>query len=213
MHFMVDFENVRDPGLNGAQYLSPNDSVTLFFSRGTQRVEKGQLQKVLDSGCELDICRLEHTGKNAIDFYIASRIGEIHGGGYTGVTAIVSKDNGFKAVKDYWEKCASHPRKIVLKPDIQQSIASSNENSLRRAQIHGILKDVDIIEEFKKYEEKNRVHSELKKLFTDTDAELVPQIIDIIEGERLLRKIYLASLTRFGRKKGLEIYRILRQIV
>ena len=181
---MIDFENVRDRGLIGAQYLTPNDSVTLFFSRGSRKIEKGQLQKVLDSGCKLDICRLEYTGKNAIDFYITSRIGELYGGGYTGVTAIVSNDNGFKAVRDYWEKCTLHPRKIVLKPDIQQSIASSNENSLRQAQIQGILKDVDIIEEFKKYEEKTRVRRELEKLFNSSAyAGMIEQIMDIVEGE------------------------------
>ena len=214
MHFMIDYENIRDRGLDGAEYLTKDDSVTIFFSKSCQKIGQGKLQKVFDSGCKLDICQLQNPGKNAVDFYIASRIGELYGNGYTGITAIVSNDNGFKAVREYWKKCSFHHREVILKPDIQQSIVSANENSIRRTEIQRVLKDVDIIEEFKKYEEKTRVRKELVELFADSEyASMVEQIMDIIEGESRHKIIYLGSLKRFGRKKGVEIYRKLRQIV
>lgn len=213
MQFMVDFENVRDRGLNGAQYLTPDDTVTLFFSRSSQKIGKGLLQNMIDSGCKLRICKLEYTGKNAIDYYIACRIGETFGNGYDGFISIISNDKGFKSVLDYWRNCAFTRKNVILKSDIANAIVGSNENSLRRLEIQELIKEVDIITEHKRNQEKLRMREELEKLFSDGDAVLVPQIIDIIEGERLLKKIYLTSLTRFGRKKGLEIYHKLKQIV
>jgi hypothetical protein len=214
LHFMIDFENIRDRGLDGAEYLTEDDSVTIFFSRSCQKVGQGKLQKVFDSGCKLDICQLQNTGKNAVDFYIASRIGELYGNGYTGITAIISNDNGYKAVREYWKNCTLNKREVVIKPDIQQSIVSANENSTRRIEIQKMLKDADILEEFKKYKEKTRVRKELVELFADSEyAGMVEQIMDIIEGESRHKNIYLGSLKRFGRKKGVEIYQKLKQII
>lgn len=135
MHFMIDYENVRDRGLEGAEYLTAEDSVTIFYSNSCKKVEQGKLQHILDSKCEFNVCCLQNTGKNALDFYIASRIGELYGSGYLGITAIISKDSGFKEVKDYWKTCSDTPKNIILKRNIQESILSSNENTIRRKSI------------------------------------------------------------------------------
>ena len=161
MNFMIDFENTRDRGLDGVEYLTKEDSVTIFYSNSCKKIGQGRLQQIIDSKCEFDICCLQNTGKNALDFYIASRIGEIYGSGFSGTTAIVSKDNGFKAVKDYWKSCSCEQRNIILKPVIQESILSANEDSVRRLIIKEKLKDVDISIEFKKYEERIKIRKRL----------------------------------------------------
>lgn len=35
------------------------------------------LEDITSSGCVFEVCKLYQTGKNAIDFYIASRHGEL----------------------------------------------------------------------------------------------------------------------------------------
>ncbi len=38
-----------------------------------------------------------------MDFYIATRVGEFYGGGHEDQVGIISKDQGFHAVRDYWD--------------------------------------------------------------------------------------------------------------
>ena len=135
IHFMVDLENTGSRGLQGVEYLESDDRITIFYSQSCLKIERGKLQQIAEAGSKLSICRLQNVGKNALDFYIASRIGEVYGKGYEGLTAIVSNDKGFKAIQDYWQNCALLQRRIILKPDIEQSILSSNENSDRRRTI------------------------------------------------------------------------------
>ena len=73
MYFLVDFENVRSNGLRGAEYLNENDYLTLFFSRVAHSCENRYLEEIEQSGCTFDTCKLVKTGKNGLDFYIATR--------------------------------------------------------------------------------------------------------------------------------------------
>ena len=77
MYFLIDFENVGNEGLRGAQYLLKEDAMTIFFSQACEQIGQGCLRQIMDSFCRLDICKLKKTGKNALDFYIAAKTGEI----------------------------------------------------------------------------------------------------------------------------------------
>lgn len=214
IHFMIDLENTRSRGLQGAEYLNSEDSIIIFCSEACKRVEWGKMQQVIDSGSRMEICRLQNTGKNALDFYIASKIGEIYGGGYEGVTAIISNDKGFRAVQDYWRSCSPHQRKIVLKPDIEQSIPSSNENSGRRRLIQKKLQEVDVEAEYKKHEEHMRIRKELERQFANTEyIGMMEQIMRIVEERKANKVLYLDSLKQFGKRDGLEIYHRIKGIV
>lgn len=130
--------------MQGAEYLSKDDGVTLFYSQHCAKVEKGKLQQIIEAGSNLDICRLRHTGRNAMDFYIACKIGELFGSGYQGIVAIVSGDKGYSAVQDYWTCCAEPVRRVVLRPNIEQCIGCSGEGSERERLIQGKLQEVDL---------------------------------------------------------------------
>ena len=95
MSGMIDFENTGSRVLQGAEYLQPDDSVTIFYSQICMKIEQKPLRQLKESGCSFRICKLQKPGKNALDFYIASHIGEIYGQGYTGMIAIVSNDAGY----------------------------------------------------------------------------------------------------------------------
>ena len=213
IHFMIDWENIQHNGLRGSRYLNPSDNITIFYSKACNRIEQGELQEILHSGCTLELCRLVNPGKNALDHYISSRIGSLFGSGYSGNVAIISRDKGFQAVQDYWKHCVKPSRNIVVRPNIEAGIVSLNENTERRKQIQREMKIVNLEEEFEKYKEEKRIRSELKKLFADTDYQnFVNQIMDIVKNNKTPSKIvYLNTLKQFGKKDGLEIYRKLRQ--
>ncbi len=214
MYFMVDMENTGSQGLQGAEYLTAGDNITLFFSRPCRKIEQGKMQDILNSGCGMKICPLHKPGKNALDFYIASGIGEIYGTGYEGITVIVSGDKGFQAVQDYWRCCTPHPRRIILRKSIELGILASNENSERRKTIQRKLQEVDLETEYRKQEERRRIRKELEEKFADTEyAGMIEQIAMVMEGKKENKVLYLDSLKRFGRKKGVEIYHRIKQVV
>ena len=213
IHFMVDWENIQHNGLRGSKYLEQDDSVTIFYSAACNRIEQGDLQDLLQSGCTLELCKLVKPGKNALDHYIASRIGEVFGNGYAGHVAIVSRDKGFRAIQDYWKCCAEPAHMIALQPSIEACIASVNENTERHQIIQRALQTVNLEKEFAKYQETQRIRAELCQLFSGTVYQsCVNQIMDIVANQKTQSKVvYLNVLKQFGKKDGLEIYRRLCQ--
>ncbi len=211
---MIDFENIGSRGLQGAEYLQPDDSVTIFYSQACMKIEQRRFFLVKESGCEFQICKLQKARKNALDFYIASRIGEIYGQGYTGMTAIVSNDTGFQAVREYWKNCTSIPRDIILRPNVEQCIAASGENSFRQRRICLEKQEIRLEEEYEKYAERQRIRKRLEDSFAHTCYEnLIEQIMNLIEPPKPLKILYRDSLKQFGRENGLKIYREVKQII
>ena len=212
IHFMVDWENVNSRGLSGYQYLTAQDAVTIFYSNNCNRIVQGELRGILRSGAKLQLYKLVSPRKDALDHYISCRVGELFGGGYQDEVAIVSRDRGYKSVRDYWEYCAKPSRKIILQESIELCILYSKENSNRKQLIKNNVQVVNLEQEFTKYCMHNRIQNEIEKLFLGTDYQmLVPRIINIVKSENVSNKIiYLNILKEFGKKDGLEIYRALR---
>lgn len=71
---MIDFENVRSRGLQGAEYLQADDSVTIFYSQACMKIEQGRIRQLKEAQCGFQLCKLQKTGKNALDFYVANPV-------------------------------------------------------------------------------------------------------------------------------------------
>lgn len=214
MHFMIDYENVRAAGFYGKEYIDSDDYVTVFYSDAASSIEKGIWMTLCDSECSIEVCKLVKTGKNGLDFYIASRVAEVIADGYEDAIVIVSADKGFKAIQDYWRCRGKHSGRIVLSKDIVSGINSSNENSNRRKTIVENCKMISIGKEYNKYSEKCQCRMRVRELLTGTEyAELWLEISMIIIEASTRRDIYLSMLKRFGRKDGLQIYRFLMELM
>lgn len=102
---LVDFENVICCGVTlqcftGVNYLNENDTLYLFYSDSCMKLRGDYLENIKRSGCKFKLCKLLHTGKNALDFYIVTEIGRLIEQGEKSI-AVISNDNGYKAVIDY----------------------------------------------------------------------------------------------------------------
>lgn len=207
MYFLVDFENVRSNGLRGVDYLDKDDYLTLFFSAAAHSCENRYLEEIEKSGCAFDTCKLVQTGKNGLDFYIATRVGEFYGNGHNDRIAIISKDQGYQAVRDYWDVRLPSNKKIILSPSIERSLIASNDNSARVKRLKSKLAGVEIEVFQAKYEERKRLQKILENLFGETAfADRMNEIQEMVEIGKSKKIIYLDSLHRFGKKQGLEIY-------
>lgn len=211
MYFLIDYENVHNVGMRGTEYLLPTDCVVVFYSASAPNMEAQYLMDIKDSGCTFEVCKLVKVRKNALDFYIATRLGEIFGGGYTGSIAIISRDDGFQSVREYWSSCASPPRGVLLSDSIERSIISANEPNQRTRLARDKLKMVDIGNFFSSYEEGQKLSRLLEKTFADTEfASRTGEIVDILKTGKTPKVIYLDTLHRFGRRDGLAVYKKLK---
>ncbi len=208
MLFLIDYENVGNMGMKGCHYLNASDYVIVFYSEAKKNMERRLLEDITNSGCVFEICKLCKSGKNALDFYIASKLGELFGSDFVGTAVIVSHDNGFQAVRDYWEKRAVHKRKVILSACVEDGLVSSNENSDRVRELKMLRENLTIGGFFADYTEKMRIKAVIKKLFDGTEYEGMTEQIQrlMIEKEKTPRIIYLNCLHSFGRDGGLAIY-------
>lgn len=214
MYFLVDFENVRSNGLRGAAYLEESDGLTIFFSNAARSCETRYLEEIEKSGCQFDTCKLINPGKNGLDFYIASRIGEFYGSGRRDRAVIISKDQGFKAVRDYWEMRLPPDKSILISPSIEQSLIASNDNTERVKILKRNLAGVEIDVFQAKYEERMKLRKTLQNVFRGSElADKMPEIQAMVETGKAPKIIYLDALRRFGKKQGLEIYQRLKPVL
>lgn len=128
--------------------------------------------------------------------------------------AIISKDQGFHAVRDYWDVRLPANKKIILSPSIERSLIASNDNSERVKRLKSKLNGVDIAVFQAKYEERKRLQEVLRQIFgTTVFADRLGEIQELLETGESKKVIYLSSLHRFGRKQGLEIYDRLKTVL
>ena len=180
MYFLIDYENVRNSGMLGGELLLPADRVFLFYSEAAGKMEAKYLEQIEASGCGFEACKLHKAGKNALDCYIATKAGALIGQGYTGGLAVVSKDSGFLAVKEYWENAAREKRKIILAPSLECAM----------------------------HEERERMRGILKQIFPEDEfSGILEEIAEMVESGETAKIIYTDALRRFGRSHGLDIYR------
>lgn len=213
MKFFIDYENVHAQGFRGVEFLSPEDEVVVFYSKNSQVMERGILKALYDSGCSCSIIRLANTGRNALDFYITSHIGETLGRGYCGAIGIVSHDKDFRAVYDYW--LARNPEvKIIRKPDIARCIIATNKTAdLRWQRVHQQYETVDLEEYYSRITKRNLIRKALAEALSDSDGawrfdDLAKELTDRTAG----RETYLALMREYGIQDGQAIYRVLKKI-
>ena len=136
-------------------------------------------------GCEFEICRLKKARKNALDFYIVTRLGEIFGSGYQGVAAIISQDDGFRSAKEYWASCAKPPRTVVLGENTERAIISANLHDQRTQMIHQSTRKQEIASFYAAYKENRRIREALESLFAGTEYQSrIGEIEALLNGGR-----------------------------
>ena len=123
MWYMIDYENVHEDGLYGIEMLKKDDKIFVFFNMGDkENVENGKLREAAEKGISIQSVVLYKRGKNALDFYIASKIGELCGRGMQQDIAVISGDKGFQALCEYWMYVADIRKRIILRNTIYHAL-------------------------------------------------------------------------------------------
>lgn len=214
MYFLIDFENVKNAGMRGTEYLLSTDCVIVFYSANTPTMEQRHLMNIQDSGCGFETYKLLMKRKNGLDFYIATKVGELFGAGRCKNAVLISNDSGFQAIRDFWQECSGTKNRVAISDTIEHGIITAGETSERADRIRAYRKTVDIGNFYAAYQENQNLQKILRGAFAGTAFEgRLKEIEDILKTGTSPKVIYLDSLRHFGRKEGQEIYRILKTCV
>ncbi|MBQ4068482.1 MAG: hypothetical protein IJC76_04450 [Lachnospiraceae bacterium] len=208
MYFLIDYENVNYAGLEGTEFLEKGDTVSFFYSDKCEKIINYRMKEIEKSECNFEICKLKNTRKNGLDFYIASKVGEIFALNPDEKVAIISGDNGFQAVIDYWRPRLAVQNQLVKCKTIAKAIICINGEGVRKSLVNESLAIVDLETKFAVYEERKRIVEVVTSVFTGTEQEpFIEQIVDMVMLSDKPRILYLTSLKSFGKKNGTEVYR------
>ena len=211
MYFLIDFENVRNAGMQGSEYLQPADHVIVFYSAAASGMEQRHLDNIQASGCGFETYKLRRQGKNGLDFYIATKVGELFGANRCQSAVLVSNDAGFKAIREFWQECSGTKNRVAISSSIENGIISVNEVSERATRIRAHRKTMDIGHFYAAYREREELLALLRKAFSGTAyTSRLREIEEILKPGATRKVLYLDSLRRFGRQGGQEVYRILK---
>lgn len=216
---LVDYENVWGThGLKGVEYLNSGDILYIFYSQCCSRIRAEYMDAIKSTECDFRVYKLANTGKNALDFYIASECGALSQNGETQIV-IISNDKGFKAVSDFFQMRESKRKtNVIISPNIESGLIALNsaENAARRQDLQDRSKMLDIAVEHARYSERNCVKNRLRTALTGTAYEhMISRIFEYADENQKAapKQLYLGSLHLFGRKDGTAIYQILKTVV
>ena len=123
MWYMIDYENVHEEGLYGIEMLKKDDRIFVFYNMGDKaNVENGKWMEASEKGTNIQSVVQYKRGKKALDVYIAEKIGELWGQGMLQDIAVISGDNGFQALCEYWMYVADIRKRIILRDTIYHAL-------------------------------------------------------------------------------------------
>lgn len=172
-YFLVDYENVQAHGLVGLSKLKSTDAVTVFYSDYADTLSFDLHIALNESRARVDFQKVSTGVKNALDFQLSSQLGYIINqnivAGNRGVKFyIVSMDNGFSVLCDFWKG-------FDTEVSIVRSISSvvSQDNSVERLPTLEGLKLTEseeqyVIECIRKSSTSLELHNSLQKYFKDS---------------------------------------------
>ena len=118
--FLIDFENVGDSGIVGMSKLTPADEVVIFYGQNNNSISFMSHEMILLANCQVTIEKCDKSAKNYLDFQLVSYLGFRVGQESFEQVVIVSKDQGFDAVVDFWKpRNINIARQVAIDPDVE----------------------------------------------------------------------------------------------
>ncbi len=106
--YLIDYENVFEGGLNGIANLTEDDGICIFYSEKADHMTFGLHKRLGESKAAVTYQKVEVGTKNALDFQLATYLGylicQCQNAGKSENYFIVTKDNGFSVLSDYWKR-------------------------------------------------------------------------------------------------------------
>ncbi len=102
--YLIDYENVKSEGIKGVAQLGEDDRVVIFYSHNADTITFEAMDMIFNSKAQITKYKILCGGKNALDFQLSTYLGYLIHEAKDSYFYIISKDNGFKHVVDFWKR-------------------------------------------------------------------------------------------------------------
>jgi len=219
-YYLIDFENVREYGLEGIQNLGDHEHIYLFYTNNANKIS---LDTIANIRAEFHAVKVA-AGRQSLDMHLISFLGYIIGSSSeVNKFVIISDDKGFDSTAAFWNrnKLANvsrrkyittnpkNPPKEVPAPALREAASEKKPEPAAEPEIveAPIPEEVPVPEEIPAEPE-----SHVLKLLKDNGvdgahADCIDQIVKR-NSESKTRKadIYREMLKKFGQKRGILYY-------
>lgn len=161
--YLVDYENVNATLLTDEEMLKSGDEVVIFYSRQASSISIDTLGKLQGKDIEVSFIKTTVGTSNALDFQLVSYLGYLICKDRKREFHIVSHDNGFQCVCDFWK---DKNVQVDLIPQIGSEV-STDEREEYRVLLEPMIKDekqlTDTIKAVQKAKTKTEINIWLTK--------------------------------------------------
>ena len=171
-YYLIDYENVHYSGLNGLEKLTEISTVIIFYTQNAESIPIPFFQKFAECKAKIEFYRVECGEKNALDFQLSSFLGYAISQCAENCKKkvkfyIVTKDNGFNCLMDYWKKQGVDVY-IVKSLTTQDEIYDELEYKVRKLLENETEDDIQfVLECIRNCPTKTAVNSAMMKKYSD----------------------------------------------
>ena len=199
-YFLVDYENVNVAGLNGVSSLNEDDVVIIFYSENANTLTFGMHRRINESKAEIKFQKVAVKEKNALDFQLCSYLGFLirdkknDDENIKNYFYIVSNDNGYSILPDYWKKfetdlkIVSNLAKDEVKKNEVKLPQQNDKVSELEKELSKILKDkneiAEVVKIINRSKTKVEVNNNLSKIFHQKCGEIYKAIKSFIADKK-----------------------------
>ena len=241
-YYLIDYENVNASGLDGIEKLSQDSKVVLFFTRNSNKIDLNMLHVLLNMETDLLVIEVHH-GKQALDIQLASYVGYLIGTeGDESEYNIISKDKGYRNIQDFWSDHTINlfssirqaaRQKAAEEGDASAGSASGGESGGKgrkssgkksasdgqKGSSNGGQKGSSNGDQKKASDRRNEVNTDIQKILSKAGypGDLINGTASFVS--RNIRQdgykqiIYRGIIKELGQKTGLEVYRLIKDIL
>ncbi len=223
MIYLIDFENVHEEGFKVLGRLGEKDAVYCFFTRNVAKISMAALAGIRSG--QLHFVEAE-SGKQSLDLALVSFLGYLIGTRAQEQTfEIVSNDNGFNKVADFWNNRGTgirvRVRKTVsetrTKTDSGKSVvegAVSHPESNPEKSLETTASEPDNTTAERKEQDASVAAALSAAGLSSTAAEFVLAQAEKYRADKNLKQlVYRAVVKKFGQKTGTQIYNSSKKIL
>ena len=199
-YFLVDYENVNVAGLNGVSSLNEDDVVIIFYSENAITLTFGMHRRINESKAEIKFQKVAVKEKNALDFQLCSYLGFLirdkknDDENIKNYFYIVSNDNGYSILPDYWKKFETDLKIVsnlakdeVKKTEVKLPQQNDKVSELEK-ELSKILKDkneiAEVVKIINRSKTKVEVNNNLSKIFHQKCGEIYKAIKSFIADKK-----------------------------
>ena len=174
--FLIDYENVSASGLDGLETLTQADVVYIFYTENADRLTFSAHRRLIESKAQIRYYKVESGTKNALDFQLVTYLGYLICGAPSESYYIISKDNGFDSVLNFWSK-QNIP---VLRMSNLDVVNTSQAHDELQEKLSELLDHADVqtvLDMIEKYKTKQGLNNALMKQFDNKKTSEIYRVI------------------------------------